>query len=50
MASYLYEMCCEPVAVQPRVSDWDTSIYSEIVDFKCTTNYLSARRGQTTFI
>ena len=47
MASYIYEMCCEPVAVQNRVSDWDMQDYSEIEDFQCTTDYRSARRGQS---
>lgn len=28
MASYIYEMCCEPVAVQNRKSDWDMRDYS----------------------
>ena len=47
MASYVYEMCCEPVAVQNRASDWDMQDYSEILDFQCTTDYASARRGQS---
>lgn len=50
MASYIYEMCCEPVAVQPHVSDWDMDCYSEIEDFKCTTDYLSAKKGQTALV
>ena len=45
MASYLYEMCCEPVAVTNRVSDWDMQDYSEIEDFQCTTNFGLAKHG-----
>ncbi len=47
MASYLYEMCCEPVAVKDRVSDWKMDDYSEILDFQCTTNSMLAKSGST---
>lgn len=50
MASYMYEMCCEPIAVQNRVSDWDMHDYEDIIDFKCTTDYRPARRGQTLLV
>lgn len=33
-----------------RVSDWDMDEYSEILDFKCTTDFSFARRGQTAFV
>lgn len=30
-----------------RASDWDMDEYSEIEDFKCTTNYKLSKRGRT---
>lgn len=51
MASYIYEMCCEPAAAPANhVSDWDMHDYDEIEDFQCTTDYFSAKRGQTCLV
>ena len=33
-----------------RVSDWDMHEYDEIQDFQCTTDFASAKKGQSAII
>ena len=52
MASYLYDDCYESnlePQVKNRVSDWDLSVYEDILDFNCTSDWFCARRGQASF-
>lgn len=46
MASFMFEMALEPsTELRSRVSDWDMSVYEDIEDFQCTSDWYYARRG-----
>ena len=49
MASYIYEMVCEPVSLRTITSAWDMSDYEDIEDFKSTNDFSFAKRGQCQF-
>ena len=50
MASYIYENLFDTQVLKPVAACWDMEDYEDIIDFKCTTDYASARRGQTKFV
>lgn len=50
MACYEFDLIGQSTQLRNRVSDWDMDEYSEIEDFKCTTDFSYARRGQTAFV
>lgn len=50
MASYLYEMAVEPIEEMiENISEWDMSVYDEIEDFQCTTDFYAALHGEAAF-
>ena len=50
MASFMFEMAIEPsTELRSRGSDWDMSVYDDIEDFQCTSDWYSAKRGLASF-
>lgn len=47
MACYELDLIGQATQLNNRVSDWDMDEYSEIEDFKCTTNYRLSKIGRT---
>lgn len=47
MASYIYENLFDTQVLKPVAACWDMEDYEGIDDFECTTDYRSARRGQS---
>lgn len=49
MASYIYENLYPTQVLKPVAACWDMEDYEDIIDFECTTDFRSARRGQLSF-
>lgn len=50
MASYIYENLYDTQVLKPVAACWDMENYEDIEDFKCTTDFRSAKRGQSQLV